>query len=79
MAETTAIAVLLDGPAAGRTVTVQLINGHGPRFLGVDGGNYVPEPAAGGALNYRWVPLHQDVRAWEAQQQVAAEDAEAAR
>ena len=54
--ESTVMAVLRGGPAAGRQVLVPRIADTFPIFIGVDGGNYVRDRGTGDTAVYNWWP-----------------------
>jgi hypothetical protein len=45
-AQRTALALIIGGPAAGGRVAVEVVAGHLPLYLGLNGGNYVLDRSA---------------------------------
>jgi len=50
-------AVIIGGPAAGSEREVPIIAGTWPRFLGLDGGNYIRDGTETEQAVYRWWPI----------------------
>lgn len=57
MSKASAVARLRGGPAADQEIVVSEVAGRLPRFIGVNGANYVRDVGAHGQPVYNWWPV----------------------